>query len=127
MSSRWATCWKCSGNIKTQSDSNYVKTRDGNLSLCPECYNQFRQLNVDFFRPDASRQEELERSLHNAMRDFHDKVMKRNGGITTHSNINDLPNVIVHNSPWMSECAACMEIFNLRCARQCPKREDLED
>lgn len=122
MATRWTICWKCNLDIKTQVDCNYLKTRDGNLSFCPECYKQFLKHNIEFFRPDVSRQEEMERSLFQAMSDFHEKVMKKNDGKAPCSGNNNIPPVITHTGRWIRECDACIEIFNMRCSKQCPKK-----
>ena len=119
MARRYDVCWKCDGDIKTESDRNYLKTRDGNLSLCPACYQFFLEHNVMVFRPEKSRKEEIERSLHSAIDRLHEHLTEDRYGRIDSSSQNLIPSTIVHSGIYWGDCNACREILEFRCSKYC--------
>lgn len=107
----WTYCWKCEAEIYSGPDCNYLKTRDGNFSLCPVCYSQFIDHNKEFIRPERSYKEELERTFCKALSILHEKLVDEEECIGWGPN--DIPPVLIHEGRFYFDCPSCQEVLSL--------------
>lgn len=73
MAKRYTTCWKCENDIETQRDCNYVKTRDIDISLCPICYVNFKDIAKDFLQIEKRKVNDIAWTLRRALYEVHTK------------------------------------------------------
>ena len=124
MSRYYTMCWKCENYIKSAAECNYLKTRDGNYSLCSACYEFFLRHNIEILRPERSKREELERSLHTAIEQLHNELTEQISSPIwrTGSGLKGaqaLPTVLFHLKGWWGDCDVCKEILSMRCSEHC--------
>lgn len=111
----WTKCWKCEKPIKNQSDCNYLKSRYGNFDYCSLCFEEFIIHNKEFVRPERSKREELKRSLHIALSDFHEKMFESKSTIRS----NNISTFLIHKEKHFFDCEVCKEILSMRCSEHC--------
>ena len=128
----YAICWRCEGDIYSNADCNYIKSRDGNYQFCPTCYDLFLENSKDFLCFEKSRKKELQRSFANAIENFHNERYESANPII----MNDLPSALVHTASWYLECEICLEILRqakkdmdniIDDVEKCIKKKDNDD
>ena len=112
----WTKCWKGEGNIYSQKDCNYLKSRDGNYSFCHSCYNDFLSKTTEFFRPELSRKEEIIRSRGTALNNFHDQMVESASPIRR--GCDNLPTLLIHTGSFY-DCEVCKEIKKVCSCEHC--------
>jgi hypothetical protein len=70
---RWTSCWKCEEDINKKEDCNYIKTRDINVDLCPNCYSKFKICAKDFLALEKAKLNKIHNTIFKAISDLHDK------------------------------------------------------
>jgi hypothetical protein len=117
MNKRWSACWKCESDIMSREECFFLKSRDGDFNYCRVCYDAFLAASKDFIRPERSKREELKISLHTAISNFHDNMVKREAPLRMGPS-RGKP-ILVHKDAYWRDCEVCREILSMRCSEHC--------
>jgi len=103
---RWSTCHKCSGNISTQQDCNYVHCREIKVNLCPSCYETFLDINKDILELERENRYKSTSKIRRLIYALHDSE-------SGHDEVEDV-----------YDCKVCYELIKLVCSEKCIKKTE---